>query len=509
MCIVATDRAPTTPTPPPDSSPASAAAQLRPQERQRLALDALAGQAISDLARRHTVSRKFVYQQQQRAQDALDEAFVKPAPPPEQVLFQLPVTRSWLEQFVLALLLIGHCSLRGIHELVRDLLDYPLSVGTLHDLVHRTIARAIDRNARADLSRVLLAALDEIFQNGRPVLSVVDVPSTYCCLLSLEEHRDADTWGVRLLDLQQQGFAPQATLADGATGLRAGQALALPGIPCWADLFHPLRDLGQVVRFLENRAYAALAACDKLQRQTPAQQRRGGPTLPHAERLEQARAEQARAVALADEVAWLARWLRQDVLNISAGPLAQRRELFDFVLAELQQRQAQCPHRLGPVCRTLASQKEDLLAFAQQLDQDVSDLAAYAHVPPAAVRELLALQDLPLTNPQRWQRDQTLRGQLGERYHEVSQWVAELRGGVVRASSVVENVNSRLRNYFFLRREVGGGYLDLLRFFLNHRRFLRSEHPERVGKSPAELLTGQPHGHWLELLGYQRFQQAA
>ena len=74
-----------------------------------------------------------------------------------------------------------------------------------------------------------------------------------------------------------------------------------------------------------------------------------------------------------------------------------------------------------------------------------------------------------------------------------------------RASSIVENINSRLRNYFFLRRHIGHGYLDLLRFFLNHRRLIRSERPERVGKTPAELLIGQPHGYWLELLGYQRF----
>jgi hypothetical protein len=35
--------------------------------------------------------------------------------------------------------------------------------------------------------------------------------------------------------------------------------------------------------------------------------------------------------------------------------------------------------------------------------------------------------------------------------------------------------------------------------------YLRSEDPGRVGKSPAELLMGEPHGHWLELLGYTRF----
>ncbi len=73
-----------------------------------------------------------------------------------------------------------------------------------------------------------------------------------------------------------------------------------------------------------------------------------------------------------------------------------------------------------------------------------------------------------------------------------------------RASSIVENLNSRLRNYFFLRRHMGDDYLHLLRFFLNHRHFLRSDRPERVGQSPAQLLLGQPHRHWLELLGYDR-----
>jgi hypothetical protein len=71
----------------------------------------------------------------------------------------------------------------------------------------------------------------------------------------------------------------------------------------------------------------------------------------------------------------------------------------------------------------------------------------------------------------------------------------------------VENLNRRLRHYFFLRRPIGPQYLDLLRFFLNPSPFPRS-HPERVGKTPAELLTGQAHPHWLELLGFARFQRS-
>ena len=77
----------------------------------------------------------------------------------------------------------------------------------------------------------------------------------------------------------------------------------------------------------------------------------------------------------------------------------------------------------------------------------------------------------------------------------------------VRASSLVENLNSRLRSYFFLRRHLGPDYLALLQFFLNHRRLERSDRPERVGKTPAELLSGQSHPHWLEMLGYHRFSR--
>ncbi len=93
-------------------------------------------------------------------------------------------------------------------------------------------------------------------------------------------------------------------------------------------------------------------------------------------------------------------------------------------------------------------------------------------------------------------------------FHDVMQAVDDALKQTPRASSMVENLNSRLRNYFFLRRSLGDDYLNLLRFFLNHRQFLRSRILERVGKSPRELLTEKAHPHWLELLGFDRFQRA-
>ena len=54
---------------------------------------------------------------------------------------------------------------------------------------------------------------------------------------------------------------------------------------------------------------------------------------------------------------------------------------------------------------------------------------------------------------------------------------------IPRSSSLVENLNSRLRNYFTLHRHLGSTCLHLRRFFLNHRCFMRSRLVERIGKS--------------------------
>ncbi len=501
MCILPTD----TPAVP-AAAATPAARHLPPSARQQLALDALAGQPVSALAAQQQVSRKFVYQQLHHAHGALERAFAPAPADAADVLFRLPVTKAWLRQLVLGLTLICHSSLRGVTELLADLFDYPLSLGGVHNILQQAVATARHLNEHADLSRVRIGAHDEIFQAGRPVLVGADVASTYCYLLSLEERRDADTWGVRLLELAGRGLRPQATVADFAGGMRAAQAEVLPGVPCRGDVFHILHEAMPLVGYLENRAYDAMAACAKLQRQQAQHQRRQGrKAAAVSAKLRYARPAETRAVALAQDVAVLVRWLRQDILGVAGPDHATRCELYDWVVAQLRAREAQCPHRIGPVRTLLENQRDAVLAFAAALDEELAALAADYAVPVATVRSVLHVQALPGATAQRWQRQAELWQQLGSRYWPLQQAVVAVASRAVRASSVIENLNSRLRGYFFLRRQLGPEYLALLQFFLNHRRLQRSEHPERAGKSPAELLAGASHRHWLELLGYQRF----
>lgn len=482
---------------------------LGPEERQALALQALGGTfTITFLAEQADVSRKFIYQQVDMAQRALEEAFAIPAEDDDEVLFQLAVTKKWLRQNVVSLLLNCRSSYRGVINHCHDCLGWHIALGTIHNIVRDAVPRARAINAQQSLAAIDFGLLDEIFQVQLPVLVGVDAASTYCFLLSQESNRDSVTWGVRLLELKERGLDPEAFVADFGSGLRAGCDLAYAGTPCWGDTFHGLQKVLPVVSALENQAYQAIAGCDHLQRQAATHYHRHGRANPGlVAKLTHAKPKQEQAIVVADDVAILADWLREEIFALGGPAGADRRALYDFIVAELRDRAPQCLHRLKPLCTFLDNHRDQLLAFADKLDRDLAELAAHFQVPVDTLRELLRVQHLSYDNPRRWQRAAELRQQLRERFHDLNQAIYELARHTVRASSLVENLNSRLRNYFTLRRHLGADYLALLQFFFNHRRFDRSECPERVGKSPAELLTGHTHPHWLEMLGYQPFSR--
>lgn len=485
----------------------SAAFHLGLIERKNLSLQVLSRtETVSCLAQSYGVSRKFLYQQAAKASDALDEAFTA-STDQDEVLFCLPVTKDWIRQFVLALILICHSSFRGIIEILQDLFDYHhLSLGTIHNIVSQAVQKAQQINDAQDLSGICVGILDEIFQACQPVLVGMDAKSTYCYLLAAEDQRDETTWGVHLLELAEKGLHPDYTIADAGRGLRAGQAAAWDGVPCHGDVFHAERDLQNLAFFLENRAVGCTMMLDKLQRKMQrAKNKSKGQSL--SKKLAQARKAQAEAVNLAEDIRILADWMNNDILSAAGPDLRTRQQLYDFVVQELRIRESLHSHRITPVRRMLENHRDDLLAFVGVLDERFTDIAARFKVPLFLVHAMCELQGLDRNLPAYWQRQAQLRKKLPDRFDHLEMSVCEVLSETPRASSIVENLNSRLRNYFFLRRHIGNGYLHLLRFFLNHRRFQRSDRPERVGKSPAELLNGQAHPHWLDLLGFERFCQ--
>jgi len=87
-------------------------------------------------------------------------------------------------------------------------------------------------------------------------------------------------------------------------------------------------------------------------------------------------------------------------------------------------------------------------------------------------------------------RSYPLLSRLGdELFDEIEDAVILALSSTDKTSCMVENFNSRLRPYLFLRKSVNNNFLQLLQFYFNHTPLLRSEHEYRKGKTPAEIMT--------------------
>ena len=136
------------------------AARLGPDERKDLALHVLArDRPVTRVAAELQVSRKFAYRQAAKASDALDAAFDRSVED-DKILFQLPVTKKWIESAVVSLALTCHGSYRGIMEFMADMLDAPISIGTVHNILRATVEKARELNDAEDISGIRVGTHD-------------------------------------------------------------------------------------------------------------------------------------------------------------------------------------------------------------------------------------------------------------------------------------------------------------------------------------------------------------
>jgi len=541
-----------------------------PTARRDLALKAILNQQpITELAKNSGVSRKFVYSQKDKAIEALDNAFGT-QDKDDDILYTIPVTRNFIQASVLSLSLNCHSSERGIVQHLKDIYDCEISEAQVHNILAQAAQKASNENAKADLANVKIGAHDEIFQGSAPILVGCDALTTYIYLLAKEKKRDAFTWAIALLLCEERGLSLDQLVADFGTGLRAGQAAVWPDLPCDADVFHVLMELGKIGTYLENRAIRAITKTYELEKDAlrlrkqtqnlsnDLEKKRGkikakalckvrlvqlnifstqSPVAHDVENnivetnakiltleeaimnlqkqqnelshsIEEVRISEKNIIKLVDAIETVADWMQHDILAVAGPDYAKRCELFDFIVQILTEAEKVCSSKhVRKMITKLKNQQADLLRFVLRNDVKLATAAENLKIEASDLRELYALQGISRESKYFWDQEQNLRKKIGTCFHLAMAQINAIIADTVRASSVVENINSRLRPYFFLRKSFGQESLELLRFYLNHKTFLRSEDPDRVGKSPAMLLSGHTHPHWLEMLGFKLFKR--
>lgn len=478
-------------------------------QRKNIALESLVHErSIKQIAHDNQTSRKFVSNQKNRAISAIEQEFNLEEADNDKVLFTLPVTKEWLKQCVCCLICECHSSFRGAIKAIDGLFNYQISLGSIFNIIRDCVKKATTINKSHDLSGVKIGAHDEIFQHNKPVLGGVDIPTGYCYLLSEEESRDNETWAIHLWDLEKQGFNPERTIADCGEGLRLGQKLAMPNTPCDADNFHMIQSLIDMRRFFRNRLASASSHFDKMDSKFK-KARKVYSRKKLYYKLTLAKQALQKMQSLSGSVDILVSWMQHDVLTKAGGAPAERSEMFAFIVNEFEKLEKIHPHRIRQIRVALQNQCHLLLAFVKVLDKKFTSISKQFNQPREIIWKMCELQRCEHGSITYECRSLPLHQALGGGYEKIEGAVICAMETTERTSSIVENFNSRLRPYFFLRKEIGNNYLELLKFYLNHTPFLRSERIEKVGKSAAELLFGKPHPHWLELLGFKRFNWAA
>jgi hypothetical protein len=456
---------------------------------------------MTQIAQDYHISRTFLYQLTWAAQHQLQELFSDP-----QHLVQ--DVHSQFEPLILLLRLAGKCSLPSLSTILKRLEYQPNSVGYLSEYL-KDYGRSVPSTLQAAQKKVVFYLSDEIFAIGTPILVTVDAQSTAILKIQLASDRSAQTWKAHFDNLGDHLFHSIGMASDRGVGLMAGYHAACQDGLWVCDQFHEFHDLFHRCHQLERKAYGAIGKEDEA-----AQKFVNAKSEANLQkRLEQyERAHQAceQAMARYDQLHLLLDLLRETLhlcspwgrLRTVEGVRAELMLLLNLI-QEIDDEML--PKLLQPIWAHL----DDILVPFQQVASMHAELLAL--IPQQIVDALvLAWHHEHLCyqshgkNKHYHQRESQYwldfaQGLLGDPFPWLQVLVFDNLDSIVKASSLVEMVNSLIRPYLnsckgYITQET----LHLIMFYHNHRRYKSGR---RKGKAPIELLTGEAlQADWVELL---------
>lgn len=473
-----------------------------PQQRAQWVSQMLAHQGhygfVTQLSRETGVSRQTLYSWAKQGQQALEHAFLPPAP---------AQMAPALARQILTLLVESHPSYRGIQACLACLTGQTVSLGTIAAVIAEAQRRALDWMASHAPATSRTLALDEIYGNDRrgAYLNVVDTASWAVWAAEGPLPVDSESWTLLLWLAQERGLTWHATITDGGAAVQAARQAVDPAGQHGRDVWHIFQTCAQLQARLDRRV-------DHLRNQTSTVARQAarvaigqkarGPRPKTDEAAHAAAVAQARQIA--EDVRYLTHTLRELLEVVVLRPdgllsgMARRAELEALLvlLAEVgetapagQQQQVRRLHK------HLAEALPSAVAFVTRLDTVQQDMRVVLGTDGLAV-VAWAWQRRAILGPQ----SDELLNLLPEAWRAAARVLLLAWEQAVRASSAVENWHSIVRPHLAVHRVLSSGMLALLAVWHNHRVFTRGGH---AGFSPLQLsgMTSAP-ADWLVALGY-------
>lgn len=399
------------------------------------------------------------------------------------------------EKLVISLALDGFASEEGIQRILKNNFGKHISIGKISQILNRAADHAAEFDASIDLSGIRQGANDEIFQCGLPVLTGVDPVSTYVYLLQQENDRSAPTWQAAMETCKTRNLNLETSISDFGTGLLSGIPKAFPDAVIQPDRFHWLMELGKEIASQERNVYSLLSDYYRYEDALNGQRI-------HEKTFQKLLAAEEKllpAMVRCDTLQTLYGWLRE-MTRCNGYDRKDVLSLCQWILEGMEETAGKSSTRLSQVLSKTKRNLPDVLIYLERAEKALKEYALEQGYPPEAFVLLYKMQGYGYGTPKYQAADRRVRHMLKKAYADGYLKVQEILDGVKCASSLVENLNGRLRPYMNLKRMVPEKFLTLLKVYFNTKRYRRSRKAERAGKSPLELLTGKKHKDFYDIV---------
>jgi hypothetical protein len=478
---------------------------LDPQTRIEIVKDVWINQGIygkmTQIAQDYHISRTFLYQLSWAARQHLEDLFSDP-----QHLVEPPDCP--IEAWLLMLRLEGNCSIPSIASIFKHFDYRPGSVGYLSQSL-QDYGRCVPSTLSMPDKKVVFYLSDEIFAIRAPILVTIDAQSTAILKIELASNRSAKTWQTHFKDLGAHRFHSLGMASDRGVGLKAGyQAACQDGF--WVcDQFHEFQDLFNRCHQLERKAYGTIGKEIKTAEKF-AKAKSEAKLQKRLEQYEQARQACEQAIARYDQLDFLLCMLSETLhLCLDSGRLRTVEDVRSDLTLILSLMEEIDDEKLPKLVKPIRSHMDDILVPFRQVERIHTELLE--SMPEQIVDAfVLAWHHDHLSYQSHGKKKQYHRreceywlnfseGLLEDQFEAFKVRVFDKLDSVVKASSLVEMVNSLIRPYLNSSKgQITQQTLNLIMFYHNHRRYRGGR---RQGKAPIELLTGKAlQGDWVDLL---------
>lgn len=416
------------------------------------------------------------------------------------------ITRRDVDKLCLSLALDAHASLEGIQRVLTTIgcNNTPRSIGHISEFLSKAGAFAAEITKTIPLDGICHGANDEVFDGSdNPVLTGVDPDSTYIYLMQNMNDRKGETWELAMESLKDLGLNLKVAISDAGSGLLKGVEAAFPDADIQIDLFHVLRDIGRPVYSFKARTFKELAEYYELESAVAKEKR---PWCQRANKRKKKLADyKARIPVLIedfDTLTILYSWLHE-MVSFSGYSYDEVMELMNWILDEMLavSRRHSWSYKLGHEIIRFRERLPTTMRFICRLFRDFRLTAEAMGLPEEVFRLLYRRFGVPKgseSHAKLTQQAESLipAGDLAnvEKVHD------EIVNGIKRASSMVENVNGRLRAYMNIKRHISSNFYSLVQLHMNAKKYRRSRVESRKGHSPLELLTGKQWPEFIDLM---------